>query len=176
VLHLLSACCRLRPEKRPTGLVLRLTALSKPRNFLCQDWRCVFDFPVWRELAPFWLRFSTGRQLFPILIMVRAASAQDPPTGSAVAHDATGERRRLHQQQQNHGEDHNQSPGAHHARHPHWLSADQHYLKGAAVGPTDSMLDAAAVSVRHSPSDRQQHPAAHNYWHHGPYSGRFTSL
>jgi hypothetical protein len=43
------------------------------------------------------------------------------------------------------------------SRHPSWLPEDQQYLKGAAVGPSDSMLvTAAAVPLRNCQEQQQQ--------------------
>jgi Leucine-rich repeat (LRR) protein len=57
-----------------------------------------------------------------------------------------------HTQEQLQGESQHPSSGG---RHPTWLPEDMHYLKGAFVGPTDSMILAPAA-IRTAPHEHQQ--------------------
>jgi hypothetical protein len=78
------------------------------------------------------------------------ARAPDPPT-------TVDEHTQDHQQQRQSDANQNQTGDTNPGRHPSWLPDDMHYLKGPAVGPTDSMLvEHGAVRLRNSPRDDQR--------------------
>jgi hypothetical protein len=80
-------------------------------------------------------------------------SSTPPPTDDIV--DAVAPLQQEEHQQQLHGDNQSESGGSN--RHPSWLPEDQHYLKGAAVGPSDSMLVTAGdVPVRTNQQQQQQ--------------------
>jgi hypothetical protein len=76
----------------------------------------------------------------------------DPPTASSASNASTvppnNEDAEVHisqeLQQQRYGDNEAEHVGF--SRHPSWLPEDQQYLKGAAVGPTDSMLALSTIT------------------------------